>query len=199
MAEPGADVVRRAQAGEAEALLALVEGYQSYVFSIARSLMTNPADAADMTQEAFIRVLRSLGSFRGETKFSSWLYRLTTNICLDELRRRGKPVASLDQGGPEDQPAFQPRDRDPWNQPEQRAVTLERADEVRAALAALPAVQRVALTLHYFEGLRYEDIAEVMHLPLNTVKSHLRRGKERLAMDLRAMWSEEQTACNALS
>src|SRR5690349_14243871 len=97
MAEPSAALVQRAQAGDREALSTLVQSQQTYVYSIAMSLMHNPADAADMTQEAFIRLLRSLGTYRAETKFTTWLYRLVTNICLDGLRRRGRPVESLDE------------------------------------------------------------------------------------------------------
>src|ERR687883_869109 len=98
MAEPSAVLVRRAQAGDRDALSALVQSQQPYVYSIAMSLMHNPADAADMTQEAFIRLLRSLGTYRAETRFTTWLYRLVTNICLDGLRRRGRQsAASLDE------------------------------------------------------------------------------------------------------
>src|ERR1700716_2154948 len=99
MAEPSAALVQRAQAGDRGAMSELVQSQQTYVYSIAMSLMHNPADAADMTQEAFIRLLRSLGTYRGETKFTTWLYRLVTNICLDGLRRRGRPVESLDEQG----------------------------------------------------------------------------------------------------
>lgn len=190
MPEPSPALVRRAQAGDPEALSALVQSQQTYVYSIAMSLMHNPADAADMTQEAFVRLLRSLGTYRGETKFTTWLYRLVTNICLDGLRRRGRPVDSLDepsigQSGDEAQTAGERlADSDRWTQPEQEASLRESAAEVRAALGDLPPAQRLALTLHYFEDMRYEDIAETMQLPLNTVKSHIRRGKERLAMVL---------------
>src|SRR6266568_6653178 len=97
MAEPSPALVRRAQAGDREALSALVQSQQTYVYSIAMSLMHNPADAADMTQEAFVRLMRSLGTYRAETKFTTWLYRLVTNICLDGLRRRGRSVDSLDE------------------------------------------------------------------------------------------------------
>ena len=189
MAEPSPALVRRAQAGDPAALSELVQSQQTYVYSIAMSLMHNPADAADMTQEVFIRLMRSLGTYRAETKFTTWLYRLVTNICLDGLRRRGRPVESLDDtssGGNEDATSIGQRlaDSDRWTQPEEEVQLRESATEVRAALAQLPPAQRLALTLHYFEDLRYEDIAEVMGLPLNTVKSHIRRGKERLALTL---------------
>jgi RNA polymerase sigma-70 factor (ECF subfamily) len=190
MAEPSAALVQRAQAGDREALSALVQSQQTYVYSIAMSLMHNPADAADMTQEAFIRLMRSLGTYRAETKFTTWLYRLVTNICLDGLRRRGRPVESLDEPSSsqfgDDTPTAGERlaDSDRWTQPEQEIELRESATEVRQALERLPAAQRLALTLHYFDDLRYEDIADVMGLPLNTVKSHIRRGKERLALAL---------------
>src|SRR5919198_51279 len=185
MAEPSPALVRRAQAGERVALSELVQSQQTYVYSTAMSLMHNPAAAADMTQEAFIRLLRSLGTYRAETRFTTWLYRLVTNICLDGLRRRGRPVESLDASPGEDEalaPGERLADDDRWTHPDERVELRESASEVRAALARLPTAQRVALTLHYFQDMRYEDIAETMDLPLNTVKSHIRRGKERLAV-----------------
>jgi RNA polymerase sigma-70 factor (ECF subfamily) len=202
MAEPSPALVRRAQAGDREALSALVQSQQTYVYSIAMSLMHNPADAADMTQEAFIRLLRSLGTYRAETKFTTWLYRLVTNICLDGLRRRGRPVESLDEpastlSGDDAQTAGERlADSDRWTQPEEEVTLRESAAEVREALGRLPTAQRLALTLYYFEDMRYEDIAETMGLPLNTVKSHIRRGKERLALALSNRVEGEQT-CSA--
>ncbi len=188
MAEPSAVLVQRAQAGDREAMSELVRSQQTYVFSIAMSLMHNPADAADMTQDSFIRLMRSLGTYRAETKFTTWLYRLVTNICLDGLRRRGRPVESLDDLGPQahigdgaQSAGERLADTDRWTQPEELLELRESATEVREALQQLPAVQSLTLTLHYFEDLRYEDIADVTGLPLNTVKSHIRRGKERLA------------------
>jgi len=197
MAEPSPALVQRAQAGDPAALSALVQSQQTYVYSIAMSLMRNPADAADMTQEAFVRLLRSLGTYRAETKFTTWLYRLVTNICLDGLRRRGRPVESPDepagtQAGEDSQTAGERlADTDRWTQPEQEVALRESASEVRAALSELPPAQRLALTLHYFEDMRYEDIAETLHLPLNTVKSHIRRGKERLALALSSPTGEQ--------
>ncbi len=199
MAEPSPELVRRAQAGDGDALVELVRGQQSYVYSIALSVMRQPADAADMTQEAFMRLLRSLHTYRGETKFTTWLYRLVTNICLDGLRRRGRPVDSLDYAEDDTQaPGATLADPDRWAQPAERAELSESAVEVRAALERLPTPQRLALTLFYFDELRYEEIAEVMGLPLNTVKSHIRRGKERLAGILRDN-GEESAACGAMT
>src|ERR1043166_3724835 len=139
MAEPSPALVRRAQAGDADALSALVQSQQTYVYSIAMSLMHNPADAADMTQEAFIRLLRSIGTYRAETKFTTWLYRLVTNICLDGLRRRGRPLESLDDssGGSSDDPTQTVGERladsDRWNQPEEQIEVRESVTAVHEA------------------------------------------------------------------
>ena len=176
-------LARRAQAGDRAALAALVQSQQRYVYSIALGVMKEPADAADMTQEAFMRVMRSLHTYRGETRFTTWLYRLVTNVCLDGLRRRGRPVEPLDAD--DDEGPSEVVDPDRWSRPDEQVELRESAAEVRAALADLPASQRLALTLHYFEDMRYEDVASVMNVPLNTVKSHIRRGKERLASLLR--------------
>ena len=176
-------LARRAQAGDRAALAALVQSQQRYVYSIALGVMKEPADAADMTQEAFMRVMRSLHSYRGETRFTTWLYRVVTNVCLDGLRRRGRPVEPLD--AVEDDGPSEVVDPDRWSRPDEQVELRESAAEVRAALADLPAAQRLALTLHYFEDMRYEDVATVMNVPLNTAKSHIRRGKERLASLLR--------------
>ena len=191
------DVVRRAQAGDQGALSELVVQHQSYVYSIALGVMHEPADAADMTQEAFMRVMRSLHTYRGETRFTTWLYRLVTNVCLDGLRRRGRPVEPLDAG--DDDGPTEVVDPDRWSRPDEQAELRESAAEVRAALADLPAPQRLALTLHYFEDMRYEDIATVMNVPLNTAKSHIRRGKERLASLLRRPENGmERVPCGAM-
>jgi RNA polymerase sigma-70 factor (ECF subfamily) len=181
MAEPLPETIRRAQAGDQAAIAALVVEQQRYVYSIAMSITHNPADAADLTQDALIRLIRSIGSYRGETKLSTWLYRLVVNLGIDRMRRRGLPPIRLDDDETDlDLPSDDPLDDVP-------AIVErdEQARAVRAAIARLPDAQRLALTLHYLEDLRYEDIADVMGVPLNTVKSHIRRGKERLAVLLR--------------
>jgi RNA polymerase sigma-70 factor (ECF subfamily) len=182
--ESQVELIERAQAGDADALEALVASQQRYVYSIALGVMKNPADAADMTQEAFLRVIRALGTYRQETKLTTWLYRLVVNVCLDELRRRKRPIESLDGNGSwddDEEPAPERvADRDRWSQPEAHAELRESAGELRRALDALATGQRLALTLHYFEDMSDVEIAQVMGVPVNTVKSHIHRGKAKL-------------------
>lgn len=195
------ETVRRAQAGDAAAFGQLIAEHQTYVYSIALGVMKDPADAADMTQEAFVRLLRSIGTYRGDTKFTTWLYRLVTNICLDELRRRKGLIESLDAGwdGDDDAPGRAVADGDRWVQPEQRSELVESAGEVRAALGQLPPMQRLALTLFYFGELQDREIGQVMGLPVNTVKSHIHRGKARLAQLLGARLRPEPATASAAS
>jgi RNA polymerase sigma-70 factor, ECF subfamily len=174
LAEPSAEIIRRAQDGDPEALTQLVLTQQQYVYSIAMSVLKDPDDAADLTQEAFIRLFRALGQYNNESRFTTWLYRLVVNLGRDELRRRGRQV-------PIAPPALDDDELDPL-----ALASRELSAEVRDALARLEEHYRLVLTLYYFDDLKYTDIAEILDVPLNTVKSHIRRGKERLALLLEA-------------
>jgi RNA polymerase sigma-70 factor, ECF subfamily len=180
----GMDTIRHAQAGDRQALVRLVEAYQGPVYTVALAVMRNSGDAADMTQETFLRLLRSLGSYRGDgSNFTGWVHRLTVNLCLDALRRRRRSRVRLleTQTDQEDGPAREPASADVWEQPEWRLERSESRRELVSVLAKLSGSQRQALTLHYLQGRRYDEVAADMGVPLNTVKSHVLRGKERLA------------------
>jgi RNA polymerase sigma-70 factor (ECF subfamily) len=181
-------LVARAQAGDMAAMTQLITEQQTYVYSIALSLMRRPEDAADLTQEAFLRLFQAIGSYRGETKFTTWLYRLVTNLGLDALRRRGRHQEAVLDDETIDVP-----DTDPLVDPSEILDRHETSARVRAALNDLPTAYRVALTLYYFRELKYEEIATVLNLPLNTVKAHIRRGKLALASRLTGPRTEEAT------
>lgn len=186
MAEPSRELIALAQQGDPQALTQLLMGQQHYVYSIAMSVLKHPEDAADLTQDAFIRLFRALPQYNGESRFTTWLYRLVVNMCRDELRRRGRQVP-VAPPAPEEEEADQVAgvaDDDRWADPEQALASRELRDQVRRALAQLEEHYRLVLTLYYFDDLKYTDIAEILDIPLNTVKSHIRRGKERLAIIL---------------
>jgi RNA polymerase sigma-70 factor, ECF subfamily len=188
LAEPSAEIIRRAQAGEPEALTQLVLTQQQYVYSIAMSVLKDPDDAADLTQDAFIRLFRALPQYNNESRFTTWLYRLVVNLGRDELRRRGRqvPLAAPVSGDDELDPMSMVADDDRWASPEQALDSRELSAGVRCALERLEEHYRLVLTLYYFDDMKYTDIAEILDIPLNTVKSHIRRGKERLAVLLEA-------------
>jgi RNA polymerase sigma-70 factor, ECF subfamily len=196
VAEPTGDCVRRAQAGDPEAITEMIQSQQHYVYSIAMSVLHQPEDAADLTQEAFMRLLRVLPQYNGESRFTTWLYRMVVNLGRDELRRRGRQVQVVtpSEGDEEElDPLDSVASDDRWGDPARALSDSELHGAVRQALTQLEPHYRLALTLFYFDDMKYTDIAEVLDLPLNTVKSHIRRGKDRLAV-LLAEYSEEQSA-----
>jgi RNA polymerase sigma-70 factor (ECF subfamily) len=187
--EPSRETLEAARRGEPRALERLIREQQPYIYSLALGVARNSEDAADILQEACIKLVTALPSYRAEARFTTWLYRLVVNVGLDLLRRRGQTVALDEEGLTERLPSSAT-----WADPESAAERSDRAARVRAALDRLSTPQRVALTLQYFEDVRYEDIAEIMGLPTNTVKSHLRRGKEALARELADLAPSRQGA-----
>lgn len=183
VAEPSRELIALAQQGDQHALTQLVLSQQHYIYSIAMSVLKNPEDAADLTQEAFIRLFRALPQYNGESRFTTWLYRLVVNMGRDELRRRGRqvPITPPVLEDEELDPMAGVADEDRWADPAQALDSRELRDQVRQALVQLEEHYRLVLTLYYFEDMKYTDIAEILEIPLNTVKSHIRRGKERLA------------------
>lgn len=188
MAEPSSELILRAQQGDPNALTQLVLSQQHYVYSIAMSVLKQPDDAADLTQEAFIRLLRSLAQYNGESRFTTWLYRLVVNLGRDELRRRGRQVPIAPPAPEEEEldPLGNVADEDRWSDPALALDGQETRHQVRRALDQLEEQYRTVLTLYYFDDMKYTDISEILGIPLNTVKSHIRRGKERLATLLEA-------------
>lgn len=190
MAEPTAELVYRAQRGEPEALGALIVSQQQYIYNIAMTVMRQPEDAADLTQDACIKLLRVIGQYNGDSRFTTWLYRLVLNLGRDELRKRGRRVLDLPAMTDDDGDAIDPlnsiADDSRWADPQEVASNHELRNDVAKALQQLEDHYRLALTLYYFDDLRYNDIAEILEVPLNTVKSYIRRGKERLAVLLSA-------------
>lgn len=195
LTEPSRELISRAKQGDPDALSQIIYGQQHYVYSIAMSVLKNPDDAADLTQEAFIRLFRTLHQYNGESRFTTWLYRLVVNLGRDELRRRGRRVPVLVPDDNQDMdPMSSVADDDPWADPEIVVNAHEMRDQVRHALDQLEEQYRLVLTLYYFDDMKYADIAEILDMPLNTVKSHIRRGKSRLAELLTAQ--EQPPALN---
>lgn len=178
-------VIRRVCAGDTDAFEALVTAYQKQVYNLALRTVGNEEDAADMTQEAFLRAYRSLGSFRGDSKFSVWLYRLTTNICIDFLRSRGRrPTVSLTAADEDEEP----QELDVADDRFDPVQSLERAELRRAVqrgLASLPEDYRRILMLLELSGLSYAEIGQVLRLEEGTVKSRLFRARKKLCDFLR--------------
>jgi RNA polymerase sigma factor (sigma-70 family) len=173
-----ASLIDRAQKGDVGAYNRLVLHYQDTVYNVAYRIMRDPASADDATQEAFISAYKAIKSFRGGN-FKSWLLRIVTNSCYDELRRRKRrPQSSLDEITEEiESPSFMADDRDT---PEDMRQRVELVDAVKRCLDELPDEQRVAAVLCDVEGREYQEIAEIMSISLGTVKSRISRARSKL-------------------
>lgn len=178
--EEEAAIVRKVLAGDANAFERLVLEYEKNVYSIAKRMVGNSEDASDMTQEAFIRAYNSLSSFRGDSKFSAWLYRIVSNVCLDFLRSRNRrPTVSLsmeDEDGDETQLDI----ADDSQSPEQLLDRTLTRESVRRGLDTLSADYRQILLLREIQGLSYEEISAALDLEVGTVKSRIFRARKKL-------------------
>ena len=173
-------IIRRVQHGDTEAFSVLVAAYEKNVFNVALQMTGNREDAQDMAQEAFLKAYNSLPSFRGDSKFSSWLYRIVSNVCLDFKRRQSRrPSSSLTVEDDEGE-TLQLDIADESQSPEALLERKLTRDAVRRGLQELPDEQRQILLLREIQGLSYEEIAEAMDLEPGTVKSRIFRARKKL-------------------
>lgn len=157
----------------------LVTAYEKNVYNIALRMVGDPEDAADMTQETFIKAYRALSSFRGDSKFSSWLYRIASNVCLDFLRSRSRhPQVSLSTVDEDDRATFELPDM--RQNPEEQLMKKLSMEAVRRGLEQLPEQQRQILVLRELGGLSYAELAQTLGLEEGTVKSRIFRARKRL-------------------
>lgn len=169
---PGDDLelVREARAGDGSAFGELVRRHQARVLGLCAAMLRDPGRAEDAAQDVFLKAYRSLGAFRGESSFATWLHRIAANRCLDLLRAESRREA-LPLEAAEARPAPSP--------------DSEGRDLLERALAALPPDYRLILVLREVQGLSYEEAAEAMECSLDSVKARLRRAREALEERLR--------------
>lgn len=178
MSDSDEAVFRTVQGGIQEAFAVLVERYQRRAFAVALRVLGNRAEAEDAVQQAFLRLYESRAAFSPRWRFNTWFYRILTNTCIDRLRRM---QSTRSVGGLEPSTA---------DTPEQILVRREEGALLRAALAAVPVEARIVLTLYYGEGRTYREVAAIRGIAVNTVKTHLRRGRAALRRTLRAQGME---------
>jgi len=168
-------LVDAARAGDRRAIDRLLRSHQAQLHAVCRRITGNDVDALDATQEAMIAIVRGLPRFDGRARFSTWSYRIATNACLDELRRRKRrPLVGLpEQDGVAIDP-IDPTTPDPGD-------AIGARDEIDAALARLAPDFRVAVVLRDICQLDYAEIAEVLEIPAGTVRSRIARGRAQLA------------------
>lgn len=182
------DLVARSRAGDVDAFDLLVRRYERQVFNTAYRLSGSHDDAADIAQEAFVRAWNNLKSFRGDAAFTTWVFRIVTNVFLDERKRvrSRREHRSLDEalslrngepGGSGADAGMVPQFEDRSPSPQDRVEQQERQVLLERAIADLPEAQRIMVVLYHTQDRSYEEIATIMNLPMGTVKSRLNRAR----------------------
>ena len=181
-------LVERAQRGDKHAFELLVSKYQRKLGRLLSRFIRDPAEVEDVAQEAFIKAYRALPSFRGDSAFYTWLYRIGINTAKNYLVAMGRRAPTTTEFDSEEAENFEDGDqlRD-LNTPEAELMTRQIAATVNQTMEELPEELRTAITLREIEGMSYEDIANVMNCPIGTVRSRIFRARETIADRLRPL------------
>jgi RNA polymerase sigma-70 factor (ECF subfamily) len=169
-------LVERHRCGDMQAFDEVYERFGEMVYNLALRLSGNREEAADLTQEIFLRIYRHLGSFGGRSTLKTWVFRIAINHCRDRLSRHVPTMQSIDADPTEGSVAI----TDPARGPEELAVAADEGRRVMEGLARIPQVFREAVVLRDLEGLSYEEIAEVLGVRVGTVRSRIARGRDQL-------------------
>jgi RNA polymerase sigma-70 factor (ECF subfamily) len=177
--EISAAIIESCRLGDRDAFRALYDMYKDQVYSISLYFFHgDPAVAGDITQQIFLKLITNIGQFRGDAEFSTWLYRLVVNACMDAARRH-KPGAAISDRHMETFAAPESLEED--------YARAQMANSVRAAVSALPPKFRIAVLLRYFEDLSYEQMSKALNCSMGTVASRLSRGHKILAERLKGL------------
>jgi len=179
-------LIRRAQEGDRSAFDALVRLYDQNVLRLTLQVVGSPEEARDLYQEAFLKVYRSIGQFRGEAKFSTWLHRVVMNVCLDYLRRQKTRKEVAVPPSKEGEPEFLQTlpDERPGLDPERTTHSKEIGRRIQTALGRLNPRERMVFELKHYQGLKLRTIGEICKTSEQTVKNSLFRATQKLRMEL---------------
>jgi RNA polymerase sigma-70 factor (ECF subfamily) len=166
-------LVERCRTGSDAAFRELVDRYKKLVYGVIVRTVADRSRADDLAQEVFLRVHRGLPSFRGDSRLSTWLFRITRNVCAEvrDVRKFAQSLEALDSN---ERPRVVP------GAPDRAFADVELRDRLDKALAQLTPAARFLVAAHYLGGQKYEELAEALELPIGTVKTHLHRAKRRL-------------------
>lgn len=184
-----ADLVRAARGGDADAFDRLVQSHYRSVYNTAYRMLHTPSAASDATQSTFVRVYEALPSFRGDASFGTWLYRITMNVCLDEIRRNKNQPLSLTDEDDDGEPSGERDLPDLSAEPSVSAEQRELQALVHDAISRLSEDFRTVIVLYDIRGLSYQEISEALEIPLGTVKSRLNRARLALRDEMET-WAE---------
>lgn len=183
--ENDSELINRAKNGDSKAYEGLLKKYRNSVYNLVYRMVRDLEEAEDLTQEAFIKAFNSLASFNEEYAFSTWLYKIATNNCIDFFRKRKLQTYSLDKPVQYKDSEIQHEIPDPELNPEKSILARERSRMIQEAIKTLPEKYYTAIILRHNEEKSYEEIAEILNLPLGTVKARIFRAREMLNKELK--------------
>ncbi|MEP6756834.1 MAG: sigma-70 family RNA polymerase sigma factor [Chthonomonadales bacterium] len=171
-------LVQRCKTGERGAFDDLIRRYEKKVYNFAYRLSGNYDEANDVASETFVRVFNALHNFRGDSSFITWLFRIVTNVYLDEKKRqRNRPHQSLEEIIELEEASVQRQIEDPGPTPEVQVQRLESTELLQDAINSLPEYQRMMIVMYHTDNRSYDEIAAILDLPIGTVKSRLNRAR----------------------
>ena len=171
--------LRRAQKGDTAAFEQLITPHEQVIWRVCWHYTRHQEDAADCLQEAMLKAWRAIKTYRGECSLKTWLYRIASTVCLDFLRRQKRLPETESADEMAEDEGFTPVDEAPT--PDEAVIRAESADNIRAAIDALPAEMRTAIILYALQGMQYEEIADVTKTSVGTVKSRISRARQKIA------------------
>ena len=175
------ELIAKAKQGDMQAFEELILKHEKIVYNVALRMMNHSEDAKDISQEVFLKAYRNIKNFDERSMFSTWLYRITTNTCIDEMRKRkGKQSYSLEEELENEDGSMQRQIADEGDTPEESLMRGEEKGEILQALDTLSEEHRAAIILRDVKGLSYEEISEIIELPMGTVKSRISRARNQL-------------------
>ena len=171
-------LIQRSQNGDRSAFNSLISKHEARAYQYAFRLTRNPEEAADVVAEAFVRVFNAIHNFKGQSAFTTWLYRILTNCFLDiRKKEKSRPTTSLENAMQTSEGELERQVEDPGRSPHEETERNERESRVESAVAQLPEYQRAMIVMYHAEMMSYEEIAASLDLPIGTVKSRLNRAR----------------------
>lgn len=180
-------VIREVKKGDEQAFAELVDLYKDKVYQVAYRMVGNAHEAQDISQEAFLRAYTNIERFDIERKFSTWIFRIATNVAIDRLRKKKPDFYLQEEVRGADGLTFESQLAANEELPEDQVVTLELQEWVQAEINQLPPKYRTAIILKYIEDLSLKEISDILDMPVSTVKTRIHRGREALRKRMRKL------------
>ncbi len=184
------ELVQRVQAGDKKAFDVLIMKYQQRIVHVITGFVHDPVEALDVAQEAFIKAYRAIPNFRGDSAFYTWLYRIAINTSKNHLTARSRRPPAMDVDAMDATNYFDAPELKEFETPESKLVSDELQHVIHQAIESLPEDTAMAIKLREFDGMSYEEIAQVMDCPIGTVRSRIFRAREAIEQQIQATMNE---------